>query len=241
VARTEAHSAIRCEIDSEELTQCPPPVHVVLDGPIEAFAASASDQLVAGDRHPAIGERLRDGRPFDEARGRVGRVSTALLAIVLQAMRFEGKPISPARSQAELVGNERAVLLGHAKASLVADLRVPLVDVEWLEREVAEADIGQPAAVELDEEREVRKWRSETFGGEGTGCQARHGEAKGYQQLGEQPVELVAEAAPSADDDLVEQRLAVEPDRHAEEAVERLEGNREEVGALQGPQRFDGG
>ena len=117
----------------------------------------------------------------------------------------------------------------------------PLVDVERLEREIAEPDIGQPAAVELDQKREVGEWRRETLGGEGTGCQARHGEAKGYQQLGEQPVELVAEAAPLAGDDLVEQGLALEPDGHAKEAVERLEGNREEMGALQGSQRFRGG
>ncbi len=149
-----------------------PPVRVVLDGPIEALAAPASNHLVAADRYPAIGERLRDGRPPDKARGRVGRVGTALLEIVLEAVRLEGEPISPAGPHSELFGDERGILLGHAKAPTIAHLCCPLVDVERLEREIAEPDIGQPAAVELDQKREVREWRLETLGGEGTGCQA---------------------------------------------------------------------
>jgi hypothetical protein len=112
-------------------------------------------------------------------------------------------------------------------------LVVTAVKLQRERTETTEADIGQPRLVEIDAKRHVVEDRAEPAGAEHPTGQDRHVEPELPQKRGEQAVELVAQAAPAAADDLVEQRLVVERDGYVEVDIEVLERDRAQMLFLQ--------
>ena len=105
--------------------------------------------------------------------------------------------------------------------------------------EAAEADVGQPrpAVVGVDAQGEMVERRPQPDGGGDAGGQQRHRVAEGGQQGRERPVELVAEPAPAAVDQLVDQRRLLEHDRFTQVDAEVLKRHAAQVVQLELGQR----
>src|SRR5436190_10440423 len=101
------------------------------------------------------------------------------------------------------------------------------------------ADIGEPRAVEFDEQCEVVELRTESAGiaGHARGQQS-DAESEIAEQQGEHAVELVTKSAAATGHNFIEQALRVEHDRTRRVYIQILERNAKQVGALQTPQRL---
>jgi len=111
------------------------------------------------------------------------------------------------------------------------------VHAERHERGVAEPHVRKPGPRAIHAEGQVveghpeRPLRPVDSGGEES-----HTEAQRLKKGGVKAVQLVAEAAPTEPDDLLEEPLLVEDDRLARRDVEILEGHGEEMGRLKPPE-----
>jgi hypothetical protein len=63
---------------------------------------------------------------------------------------------------------------------------------------------------------------------------AQHTETNFFEQAGKQPVQFIAKTTPPPDDDLVVQRIFIQPDRSPQVNVVVLEGHRQQMRSLQG-------
>jgi hypothetical protein len=104
-------------------------------------------------------------------------------------------------------------------------IRPSAVEPQRMVAEAAEADVGQPrpVVVGVDPQGEMVERRPQPAGGGDAGGQERHRVAERRQQRRERPVELVAEPAPAAVDQLVDQGRRFEHDRLAQLDAEVLE------------------
>ena len=99
---------------------------------------------------------------------------------------------------------------------------------------VAVADVDEPRLVEVDAQSEVVVLVAlAAVAVQHLGREQRHGIAERLEQLGEEAVQLVAEAAAAAAHDLVPDRVELHRDRDAGDDVEVLERHREQVRDLE--------
>ena len=124
-----------------------------------------------------------------------------------------------------------------AVGALTLPLLAPLVEQQRLAERVAEAHVGEPPLVEVDDERHVVELRPEAAArARDPGRDHQDLEAERAQQGGEQPVEFVAEAAAPVRDDLLEQPLVFEHDGLPGVDAQVLEGDGVKVCDVQGAQ-----
>ena len=108
-------------------------------------------------------------------------------------------------------------------------------EAERLQKTISKTNIGQPRLFEIDAQGEVIE-----FGAEGAvvfrdaGGEQRHFKSERPQQGGEGSIEFVAETSAVFVDDLVQDATLVAEDFALQVDVEILEGNGEEMGAMEG-------